>query len=141
VLDRYPKTDRPGFPFQPHIATFCFPSGIQFHSDPQIPKAFSFILTNADGDRTYTTVFFFDELVPEHMQFLLKKPSKQGQSQVYTQKAIFITSHHSFLESFKTILAQIYRIQCSSQMPIPLERFIVNIMDEIPLPDKGSILI
>lgn len=26
-------------------------------------------------------------------------------------------------------------------MPIPLERFIVNVMDEIPLPDKGSVLI
>lgn len=26
-------------------------------------------------------------------------------------------------------------------MHIPLERFIVNVMDEIPLPDKGSVLI
>jgi len=26
-------------------------------------------------------------------------------------------------------------------MHIPLERFIVNIMDEIPMPDKGGILI
>jgi len=26
-------------------------------------------------------------------------------------------------------------------MHIPLERFIVNIMDEIPLPDKGNVLI
>jgi hypothetical protein len=63
VLDRYPES-RPGFPLKPHIAQFCFPSGIQLHSDPQIPKAFSFILTDADGTRTYTTVLFFDEVAP-----------------------------------------------------------------------------
>lgn len=26
-------------------------------------------------------------------------------------------------------------------MKIPLERFIVNIMDEVPLPDKGNIMV
>lgn len=45
------------------------------------------------------------------------------------------------MESFQTILAQLYRVHLSQSMHIPLERFIVNIMDEIPLPDKGSILI
>ena len=28
-----------------------------------------------------------------------------------------------------------------SNTPIPIERYIINIMDEIPVPDKGGILV
>lgn len=44
------------------------------------------------------------------------------------------------MDSFKEILKQLYRIHLSSSN-IPIERFIVNVMDEIPVPDKGNILV
>jgi len=56
---------------------------------------------------------------------------------IYSQKAICILSHYSFTDSFKEILKQLYRIHLS-HTPIPLERFIVNVMEEIPVPDKGG---
>jgi len=45
------------------------------------------------------------------------------------------------MDNFKQILNQIYRMHLSTTLNIPLERFVVNIMDEVPLPDKGNILI
>lgn len=44
------------------------------------------------------------------------------------------------MDSFKEILKQLYRIHLSNT-PIPIERYIVNIMEEIPVPDKGNILV
>ena len=44
------------------------------------------------------------------------------------------------MDSFKEILKQLYRIHLSSTS-IPIERYIVNIMDEISVPDKGNILV
>lgn len=44
------------------------------------------------------------------------------------------------MDSFKEILKQLYRIHLS-KTPIPIERYIINIMDEISVPDKGNILV
>lgn len=60
---------------------------------------------------------------------------------IYTQKAICILSHYAFMDSFKEILKQLYRIHLSHTQ-IPIERYIVNIMEEIPVPDKsGHVLV
>lgn len=56
---------------------------------------------------------------------------------IYSQKAICILSHYAFMDSFKEVLKQLYRIHLS-HTPIPLERYIVNVMEEIPVPDKGG---
>lgn len=50
-------------------------------------------------------------------------------------------SHFSFSESFKQVLKKVYQIHLSQNMKIPIERFIVNLMDEVPLPDKGNIMV
>lgn len=60
---------------------------------------------------------------------------------MWTQKAICILSHFSFSESFKQVLKKIYQIHLSQNMKIPIERFIMNVIDEVPLPDKGNIMI
>ena len=45
------------------------------------------------------------------------------------------------MDSFKQILKQLYRIHLSHTQ-IPIERYIVNIMEEIPVPDKsGQVLV
>jgi DENN (AEX-3) domain len=56
---------------------------------------------------------------------------------IYSQKAICILSHYAFMDSFKEVLKQLYRIHLS-HTPIPIERYIVNVMEEIPVPDKAG---
>jgi hypothetical protein len=41
------------------------------------------------------------------------------------------------MDSFKEVLKQLYRIHLS-HTPIPIERYIVNVMEEIPVPDKAG---
>jgi hypothetical protein len=45
------------------------------------------------------------------------------------------------MDSFKLVLNCLYRIHLSQNMHTPLERFILNIMDEVPLPDLGNNLV
>lgn len=57
-------------------------------------------------------------------------------------KAICILSHHSFNKGFKEFLKQLYRMQISNTgLYLPIERFVTNLMDEVPLPDEGKILV
>ena len=58
----------------PNVAPFCFPSGIAMHSEtPMMPKSFSFILTDIDGNRTFTTVLYFDEKAPQFLVDMMPK--------------------------------------------------------------------
>ena len=74
------------------------------------------------------------------MKNKLKSNYVQNVDNIYSQKAICILSHYAFMDPFKEILKQIYRIHLSNT-PIPIERYLVNILNEIPVPDKGNILI
>lgn len=74
------------------------------------------------------------------MKLKLKSNFVSNVDDIYTQKAICILSHYSFMDSFKEALKQIYRIHLSNS-PLPIERYVVNIIHEIPVPDKGNILI
>lgn len=45
------------------------------------------------------------------------------------------------MESFQQVLKNLYAIHMSRHNLIPIERFIQNIIDEVPLPDQGNILV
>ncbi len=51
-------------------------------------------------------------------------------------KCLTIISHWSFFENFKQFLKYIYQASLTPS-PLPLERFICNFVDEIPLPPPG----
>jgi hypothetical protein len=140
VLDRYPLKDRPDFPFQKSLAQFCFPNGIQFHEVAEVPKAFSFILTDADANHTYTTVLTFDEQMSDALRTRIV-PATKKDGVYFTSKAICIISRYCFMESFSAVLSQLYRLHLSQNLTTPLERFIQNIIEEIPLPDMGFLLV
>ena len=88
-------------------------------------------------------------LFDEDLSYALKAKIRNLQPQlrnlkhdVLGTKAICILSHFSFNHAFKEILKQLYRIQISNTgLHLPLERFIVNFMDEVPLPDEGKVLV
>jgi len=140
ILDRYPPEDRPGLPLL-DVSHFCFPQGIRLHRQHLNPQSFHFILTEASGQRNYGTVLFFDEQCPRGLKRRLKHAKYENHHEIWTQKAICIVSRFSFFESFKQVLNKLYRVHLSQNMHIPIERFIVNIMDEVPLPDLGNTMI
>lgn len=55
-------------------------------------------------------------------------------------KAICLISHYSFINTYKEFLKSLFSIQFA-KTPIPMERYICNFVDEIPVPDKGNILV
>ena len=140
VIDRYPPENRQYYQFPESLSQFCFPGGIQLASERQMPSYFSFILTDAEGQRIYGTALVFDEVLSAELKLQLRNEYVKEVDNVYSQKAICILSHYCFMDSFKEVLKQLYRIHLSNT-PVPLERYVLNIMEEIPVPDKGNILV
>ena len=58
-------------------------------------------------------------------------------------KAICLLSHHSFGAQFRDVLKLLYRKHLSStRLEVPLERYIQNFVEEVPLPDEaGKVLV
>jgi hypothetical protein len=57
---------------------------------------------------------------------------------IYVPKAICILSHWPFLDAFRSYLTTLYRLSLTPT-PVCLERYICNLMHEIPLPPQGKI--
>jgi len=93
------------------------------------------------GEHSYVTCLLFDDLPSKRVIDQLKEAEVKNIEQIRVPKIIAIVSHFSFMDAFKEVLMQLYRIHLSQQMHIPLERYILNIMEEIPVPDIGNILI
>lgn len=144
IIDRYPPEgeDRSYYPFPVSINEFCFPSGVAIKTETGTPEFFNFLLTDQDGFQIYCTCLIFDEDLSESFKEKLASYHVKNPEKVRGLKAICILSHHCFYSQFKDILKQLYRMQISNTpFTIPIERFITNIIDEIPLPDEGKLQI
>lgn len=144
ILDRYPPegNDRKYYPFPNAIADFVFPSGITLKTEQGSPEFFNFSLTDQDGNHIFGTCLLFDEEPSAAFKEKMKSLYVKNVNEVRPIKALCILSHYSFNEAFKEILKQLFRMQVSNtSMHIPMERYIVNLIDEIPLPDEGKILV
>jgi hypothetical protein len=144
VIDRYPPEgqDRHYYPFPINFSEFCFPSGIVLKTDYGPPEYFNFILTDQDGNHIFCTCLIFDEDLSLAFMNLLASYHVRSPEKVRALKAICILSHHCFNQQFKEILKQVYRMQISNtSLSLPMERYVTNIIDEIPLPDEGKLLI
>lgn len=88
-----------------------------YQNDSPNPKAFSFILTQADGARIYgTSLCFYEPIEMEHYKNIGHIDSS---TKVIGQKAICLVSHFPYMNEFKRILRQLYRISLSnSELPI-----------------------
>lgn len=118
---------------------FCFPEGIQLTKEVINPICFSFILTDANGDRSYCTCLqFSEEATNDTLNILGYHLGKQ--EPIFTQKAIVIGSAFPFLDEYKVILKNLYRISLSKQ-EIPLQDVIKHMVDDVKLPeykDRGT---
>lgn len=63
LIDVYPNNDE----VNPGIAMFCFPEGIVIKKTMDMPKWFSFVLTDQDGKRSYGSCLILTEELSESL--------------------------------------------------------------------------
>ena len=142
LLDKFPRADYPDSPLSPSISLFCFPDGISLCTEPQSQQLFTVVLTpggeeeKGDETRVYVTCLLFWEQVGAGLAGGIGLVVGEG-GKVYVAKVVALVSRWAFVDKFRTILKQIYRIQMSSS-DVPLERVICNLLQEVPLPDQGG---
>jgi pentatricopeptide repeat protein len=143
-IEKFPRVDHPDNGLSQAIEMFCFPEGIKLSNMDQLPITFSFILTTIEetGDRVprvprlYVVCLVFYEHITDTVSEQLNIPQSISKT-IFMPKAICLVSHWPFITQLSTILQEIYRLHLSN-LEIPLERIICNLMTEIPLPDLGS---
>jgi hypothetical protein len=57
---------------------------------------------------------------------------------VYVPKAVCILSHWPFLDAFRQYLTTLYRVSLTPT-PVCIERYVCNLMHEVPVPPQGKI--
>ncbi|OQR91311.1 hypothetical protein THRCLA_09040 [Thraustotheca clavata] len=158
ILDSFPDPHSDA-PLPSHISQFAFPEGFSLSSTHQSPTFFSFVLTNVSGAKLYACALkFYEELTPLEVISLFAVPQNDSKTttiptwaqelssgtgngtatSVFCPKCLIVISHHPFFSSFRHFLQQIYRISLSTA-PMPLERYISNLVCEVPMPPQGKI--
>jgi hypothetical protein len=85
-----------------------------------MPKWFSFVLTDQFGKRSYASCLIFTEELSESLinSFVpVVKPKKN----YYVEKAICLIGNYPFFYNYKIFLRELYRIQVSNNTELPLE--------------------
>eukprot|EP01041_Mallomonas_annulata_P007630 gene7630-15617_t len=126
-----------------NVGPFVYPNGVHLSSIERAPYFFTFVLTDVSGIKMYGASLHVYELVePEELAVMLGhsigSPQFPKWPIVFAPKALTILSHYAFYNLYREYLEQLYRISLSSS-PIPLERYIVNFVHEVPLPPQGQI--
>ncbi|XP_022171182.1 C-myc promoter-binding protein isoform X3 [Myzus persicae] len=156
ITDRYPKTDRNYFHLLPSVALFCLPMGATLEAWPdeasQPDPIFStFVLTVSDAsEKVYGAAITFYEkfngkLSIEQQKLLGLKDSnelKKGIS-LHANKSLCVLSHWPFFDTFQKFLMFLLKTSLNEQMPIPIERYITHLVDEVPFPspERPQILV
>lgn len=119
---------------------FSFPTGLCLSSVELPPISYSIVLTDISRVKLYCSVLIIYELLdPMKLEEMLGPQLSEGvTTSVYAPKALVLLSHYPFYHLFSTALKQLYRISLS-EAPLPMERFIMNIVHEIPLPPPGQV--
>ncbi|XP_026815579.1 DENN domain-containing protein Crag isoform X3 [Rhopalosiphum maidis] len=156
ITDRYPKTDRNYFHLLPSVALFCLPMGATLEAWPdeasQPDPIFStFVLTVSDAsEKVYGAAITFYEkfngkLSIEQQKLLGLKDSnelKKGIS-LHANKSVCVLSHWPFFDTFQKFLMFLLKTSLDEQIPIPIERYITHLVDEVPFPspERPQILV
>ena len=157
LLDCYPKSQN-DFDFPKHLPTFCFPCGCKPIEFARRPTICSLVLTSSAGHRLYGTILtVYETAIIEEIprtqtdsESPEMRPSKRARAthNLYTSasstgydwlvpKCLVLLSHYPFFHAQSTLLKELYyTIQCGLS-PIPFERYVAHIMEDIPLPPPG----
>lgn len=154
IIDKVPLQDHEGMNPPDQFSGFCFPTGIQFKTDPSKPIFFTFVLTDQYSTKYFAACLQFYE--PAGIQDLIHLfvNSKESTSSislpmwfdtqknekdpvVYQPKALCLLSHWPFFSAFREILTQLYTL-LYKDTEVPIERYISNFMYEVPVPPPGQ---
>ena len=142
ILSCYPDSESYKDMLLPeNIGPFVFPSGVHLTQQENKPFFFTFVLTDVSGIKMYGATLHVNELVePPELAAMIGHPVTSERFPrwpiVWKPKALTVLSHYPFYNLFREFLEQLYRISLSAS-PIPIERYVLNFMNELPLPPQG----
>jgi hypothetical protein len=168
VLEQYPAS-RPNMEFPSQIAKFVFPNGCTPTTTEKSPHYFHFVLTSETGLRLYgTALIVYDASIrtadlvrtllmadkevssneeeegemdnPRSMAYdtILQSDYCKNRPLLFLPKALVLLSHYPFLQANLQALKNLYHISLV-EAPLPLERYVANLVEEVPLPPKGRV--
>nr|XP_023017327.1 DENN domain-containing protein 4C isoform X2 [Leptinotarsa decemlineata] len=151
VLSRYPTKDLADFPFPNSVPLFCLPMGATLELWPQEatqpkPVFSTFVLTVSDAKhKVYgSAVTFYEKISEEELspkQKELLKLSEGSDFALHVNKSICVLSHWPFSDDFQTWLRWLHNIGTNGKpQPIPVERYITQLLDEVPFPSPRILL-
>lgn len=73
LIDRFPCEDNQETRVENGVADFCFPTGLRLAKGMQMPRFFSFVLTNGEGARSYGHTLVIYEVLPEEVEARLTR--------------------------------------------------------------------
>ncbi|XP_050303114.1 DENN domain-containing protein Crag isoform X2 [Anthonomus grandis grandis] len=152
ILARYPLGDVPDFPFPSSVPLFCLPMGSTLElwpveaSKPR-PVFSMFVLTVSDAKhKVYGSALTFYERFPvenvtDEQKELLDYTDDDEKHALYVNKSICVLSHWPFSDDLHTWLLYLYHMVTSGQpTSIPVERYIIQLLDEVPFPSPRTLL-
>lgn len=149
VLQQYPIIDQhSGQKFPEGVEYFCFPHGLKLFEKASPPTFHSFVHTSEDGTRMIgCTLNFSEELTKPQYQSLQSLMTTSGlkteidDRRFFTRKGICLLSRYGFINSFRTFLLALYKMakEVGNKNIIPIERYVCNFVDDIPVPPPGRV--
>ena len=151
IFYRFPEHDYPATEMPQGITNFIFPSPIKVSREFHEPEFRGAVFTDSkNNNRLYCCILVFWERVSQMDIFRMTETLNSYRNKcnhvsilsmpntVYAPKAISFISNYPFFNAFKTYLITLYRITTTPKVPIPLERFLMNVMHEVPVPPLGK---
>jgi hypothetical protein len=125
------------------IAVFAYPDSIYLTADEQRPHFFTIVLTDGLGKRQYGGVLQVQEMVTQADLIKMLEPNQSpglppNWPILYSVKSLIVLSHYPFFNLFREVLEVLYRTSLSNA-PVPMERYVQNIIREVPLPPLGRV--
>ncbi|XP_013183784.2 DENN domain-containing protein Crag isoform X2 [Amyelois transitella] len=154
VLFRYPTTDRRSLAFPTSVPLFCLPMGATLELWPNTattpkPVFSTFVLTVADAtDKVYGSAVTFYEDYPhtdlsdlQMEQLGWRTGLSHTTHSLHVNKCVCLLSRWPFSDTFERWLLYILEMSWSKQpLNIPIERYIVHLLEEVPFPEPRILL-
>lgn len=161
ILHRYPIINHFDFSLNSctSVPLFCLPMGTTIEMWPHTedgakrqssaPIFSTFVLTANDGTyKVYGSALTFYENFNERYltnlqreYFEWNQPEIRDSNSLHVNKSICILSNYPFGDTFEKWLAYLQMMaSCSTPLPIPIERYITHLLDEVPFPAPSILL-
>ena len=138
VTSVYPDNSELQFP--QGVVEYAFPEGLRLHHTDR-REFLTFVYTDFHGIKYYGSTLIIYEVmatkdlasnigvIPDHF-------NNRWPEGMHVPKALMILSRYPLFHLFREFLGQLYRISMQTSA-IPLERYVVNFISEVPLPPQG----